>query len=143
MPSVASGQALLLATLGLLVLDVIGGFVSIALGADSWNEAWGFDTEHTVPLPIGVAQLVLAWLAARNTRAPVGLIAAVLLGAFCGISVLAGLFDGDLSRNITSLGLVSWGVAWGFVLLAVTVAVGLLAAIRAQQLRDLRSPGGA
>jgi hypothetical protein len=138
MPWVTSGRALLLAMVVLLVCEVIGGFVAIASGADTWNEAWGFDTEHTVPLPIGAAQLALAWLAARNTRPPVGLIAAVLLSAFCLISLLAGAFDGDLIDNIAADGLASWGVAWGFVLLAVTAVVGLLAAVRAKQLRGLR-----
>ena len=91
-----------------------------------------------MPLPIGAAQLGLAWLAARNTRPPVGLIAAVVLSAFCLISLLAGLFDGDLINNVASDGPVSWAVAWGVVLLTFTAAVGLLAAIRARQLRELR-----
>ena len=137
-PAVISGRALLLAMLGLLVCDVIGGFVALGLGADTWNEAWGFETVNTVPLPVGAAQLVLAWLAARNVRPPVGLIAAVLLCAFCLTSLLAGLFDGDLINNVRSAGLFSWGVAWGCVLLAVTAVVGLLAAIRAKQLHALR-----
>jgi hypothetical protein len=138
MPSVTSGRALLVAMLVLLVCDVIGGFVARASGADTWSEAWGFETEHTVPLPVAAAQLLLAWLAARNTRPPVGWIAAALLSAFCLISVLAGLFDGDLINNVASAGLVTWGVAWAGVLLAVTAAVGLLAAMRATQLRELR-----
>lgn len=137
-PSVTSGRALLLAMLGLLVCDVIGGFVALASGANSFNEAWGFDTQNTVPLPIGAAQLVLAWLAARNTRPPIGLIAAVLLSVFCVISVMAGLFDGDLIQNVASDGVLSLGVAWAVVLLAVTAVVGLLAAIRAKQLRQRR-----
>ena len=137
MPSVTSGRVLLLAILGLLVCDVIGGCVALASGADTWNEAWGFDTEHTVPLPVGAAQLLLAWLAARNVRPPVGSVAAVLLSVFCLISLMAGLFDGDLINTIASAGLISWAVAWGVVLLAVTAAVGLLAAIRAKQLRGL------
>ena len=138
MPSVTSGRVLLFAMLGLLVCDVIGGFVALASGADTWNEARGFDTKHTVPLPVGAAQLVLAWLAARNVRPPVGLVAAVLLSAFCLISLMAGLFDGDLINTIASAGLTSWAVAWGGVLLSVTAAVGLLAAVRAKQLRGLR-----
>jgi len=138
MPSVASGRALLLAMLALLVCDVIGGFVSLAAGADTFDEAWGFDTEHTVPLPIGAAQLVLAWLAARNVRPPAGVLAAVLLSGFCLISLMAGLFDGDFINTIASAGLFSWQVAWGVVLLSVTAAVGLLAAIRTKQLRELR-----
>ena len=118
----------------LVVSDVIGGFLAIASGVNSWNEAWGFDAKSTVPLPVGGAQLLLAWLAARNVRPPVGLIAAVLLSAVCLISLMAGLFDGDLIDNVASAGLISSGVLWGVVLLAVTAAVGLLAASRARQL---------
>ena len=122
----------------LVVCDVIGGFIGVATGVNTWGEAWGFDTESTVPLPVGAAQLVLAWLAARNMRPPVGLIAAVLLSAFCLISVIFGSFDGDLIDNVASEGWISWGVVWGVLLLAVTAAVGLLAAVRASQLRRRR-----
>jgi hypothetical protein len=122
----------------LLVCDVIGGFLAVASGVDTWDEAWGFNTESTVPLPVGAAQLVLAWLAARNVRPPVGLMAAVLLSAFCLISLMFGAFDGDLINNVRSTGLIAWGVVWGFVLLAVTAVVGLLAAVRAKQLYRLR-----
>jgi hypothetical protein len=137
-PSVTSGRALLLAMVGLLVCAVIGGFVALASGANSFSEAWGFDTQHTVPLPIGLAQLVLAWLAVSNTRPRIGYIAAVTLSVFCLISVLAGLFDGDLIQNIASDGVLSLGVAWAAVLLAFTTVVGLLAVIRAKQLRRRR-----
>jgi hypothetical protein len=122
----------------LLVCDVIGGFLGVASGVDTWDEAWGFNTESAVPLPVGAAQLVLAWLAARNVRPPVGLMAAVLLSAFCLISLIFGAFDGDLISNVRSTGLISWAVVWGVVLLAVTAAVGLLAAVRAKQLYRLR-----
>jgi hypothetical protein len=135
MPSVVSGRALLLAMLVLFVCDVVGGFIAIGSGADSWNEAWGFGTSSTVPLPIATAQLLLASLAARNVRPPVGRVAAILLSAFCLISLLAGLFDGDLINNVASAGLVSREAVWGAVLLVVTGAVGLLAAARARQLR--------
>src|SRR3954467_14362660 len=130
----ASGRRLLVATLVLFVCDVIGGFLAVASGVNTWGEAWGFDTTFTVPLPVGAAQLVLAWLAARNVRPPVGLVAAVVLSVFCLISLLAGLFDGDLINNIESDGLISWRVVWATVLLAVTVVVGLLAAVRARHL---------
>ena len=138
MPSVASGRALIFSMLVLVVCDVIGGFLAVASGVDTWDEAWGFDTNSTVPLPVGLVQLVLAWLAARNVRPPVGLIAAVVLSAFCLISLLFGLFDGDLVNNVASAGLISSGVVWGGVLLSVTAVVGLLAAARARQLYRLR-----
>jgi hypothetical protein len=137
-PRVASGQALLVSMLVLLVCDVIGGFIGVASGAETWGTAWGFDTHSTVPLPMGVVQLILAWLAARNVRPPVGLVAAAVLSAICLISVLAGLFDGDLIGTVASNGLLSWGVLWAGVLLLVTAAVGLLAAARARQLYSRR-----
>jgi hypothetical protein len=124
--------------LTLLVCDVIGGFLAFASGADTWDEAWGFDTDSTVPLPVGAAQLGLAWLAGRNVRPPVGRVAAVLLSALCLISLMAGVFDGDLINNVASDGLISSGVVWGVVLLLVTAVVGLLAAARARQLYRLR-----
>ncbi|MEO7422211.1 MAG: hypothetical protein ABIU87_07440 [Ornithinibacter sp.] len=133
-----SGRALVLSMLVLLICDVIGGFIALAAGADTWNEAWGFDTDSTVPLPVGAVQLVLALLAARNVRPPVGLVAAVLLSAFCLLSVVFGSFDGDLINNIASDGVISPGVLWGFVLIVVTAVVGLLAAVRARQLRLAR-----
>jgi hypothetical protein len=122
----------------LLVCDVIGGFLAVASGVNTWGEAWGFNTKFTVPLPVGAAQLVLAWLAARNVRPPVGLVAAVLLSAVCLISVMFGLFDGDLTNQVASAGSVPWGVVWGVVLLSVTAAVGLLAVARSRQLYRLR-----
>jgi hypothetical protein len=123
----------------LLVCDVIGGLIGLASGAaDTWNDAWGFDTESTVPLPIGATQLVLAWLASRNVRPPVGRIAADVLSVFCLLSLIFGAFDGDLISNIASDGWLSLGVVWAYVLLVVTAAVGLLAALRAGQLRRLR-----
>ena len=78
-----------------------------------------------------VAQLVLAWLAARNVRPPVGLIAAVLLGLACLVSVVSGFFDGGLANEALSAVLVGWQV----LLLSVTAVVGLLALARARQLQ--------
>jgi hypothetical protein len=134
----ASGRRLIVAMLVLFVCDVIGGFLGVFSGVETWGKAWGFDTTSTVPLPVGAVQLVLAWLAARNVRPPIGLVAAVLLSAFCLISVLFGLFDGDLTNQVTSAGLVSWGVVWGIVLLSVTALVGVFAVARARQLYRLR-----
>jgi peptidoglycan/LPS O-acetylase OafA/YrhL len=133
----ASGRRLIVAMLVLIVCDVIGGFLAVASGVNTWGEAWGFDTSFTVPLPVGLVQLLLAWLAARDVRPPVGLVAAVVLAVFCLISVLFGLFDGDLTGTVASAaGL--WGVVWGIVLLAVTAVVGLLAAARARELHRPR-----
>jgi hypothetical protein len=134
----ATGRRLIVAVLVLFVCDVIGGFIGVSEGVNTWGEAWGFNTESTVPLPVGAAQLVLAWLAARNLRPPLGLVAAVVLSVFCLISLIFGMFDGDLTSNVASAGWLSWGVVWGIVLLSVTAIVGLLAAARARQLYRLR-----
>jgi uncharacterized membrane protein YdjX (TVP38/TMEM64 family) len=133
----ASGRRLILAMLVLIVCDVIGGFLAVASGVNTWGEAWGFNTNFTVPLPVGAAQLVLAWLAARNVQPPVGRVAAILLSVFCLISLMFGLFDGDLTNKVASSA-GPWGVVWGVVLLSVTAVVGLLAALRARQLYRLR-----
>ena len=90
-----------------------------------------------MPLPVGAVQLVLAWLAARNVRPPVGRVAAIVLGVFCLISLLFGLFDGDLTNEVASTGYPG-GVAWGVVLLALTAVVGVLAVARARQLSQPR-----
>ena len=118
----------------LLVCDVIGGFIGVASGGETWGSAWGFDTESTVPLPVAAVQLLLAWLAARDVRPPVGRISAIVLGVACLVSVLAGLFDGDLTGNVADDGLSSPSVLWAGVLLVVTLVVGLLAAARAREL---------
>src|SRR3954452_14683096 len=133
----ASGRRLVVAMLVLIVSDVIGGFLAVLSGVNTWGETWGFDTSFTVPLPVGAVQLVLAWLAARNVRPPVGLVAAVVLSAFCLISLMFGLFDGDLTDTVAS-SVGPWGVVWGVVLLSVTAVVGLLAVARARQLYRLR-----
>jgi hypothetical protein len=137
-PLVASGQALVVAMLALAVGDVIGGFLGVASGAETWRSAWGFDTESTVPLPVAVVQLVLAWLAARDVRPRSGRVAALVLSAFCLSSLVFGSFDGDLIDNVRSEGWVSTQVLWALVLLLVTAVVGLLAAARARQLRPPR-----
>ncbi len=134
----STGRRLIVAMLVLFVCDVIGGFIGVASGAETWGTAWGFDTHSTVPLPMGVAQVVLAWLAARDVRPRVSFVAAVLLSTVCLMSVLFGLFDGDLTGGVASIGFVSWGFVWAVVLLCVTAAVGVLAFVRGRELHRLR-----
>jgi hypothetical protein len=51
------------------------------------------------------------------------------------LSVVFGLFDGDLIGNIQSDGWTDRAVLWAVVLLVLTLGVGLLAEVRAKQLR--------
>ncbi len=122
----------------LFVCDAVGGFIGMATGAETWGTAWGFDTHSTVPLPMGALQLLLAWVAAGDTRPRAAFISAVVLGLICLLSFLFGAFDGDLIGNVASDGFVSWGFAWGVVLLSVTVVVSVLAFMRARELKRLR-----
>ncbi|MGO4340394.1 hypothetical protein [Pedococcus sp. 2YAF34] len=133
----ASGQRLLVAMLVLFVCDFVGGLLAVTSGVATWGVAWGFDTNFTVPLPVAAVQLLLAWLAARNVRPPVGFVAAVVLGVFCLASLLSGLFDGDLTDKVASSGYPG-GMTFGFLLLALTAVVGVLAVARARELRRRR-----
>jgi len=130
----AVGRPLLLATMALIVIDVIGGVLAVSSGVNTWGEAWGSKALLAAPLPMMAAQLVLAWLAARNVRPPVGLVAAALLAVACLVSAISGFFDDGLANEALSAGLVVWQVF----LLSVTAVVGLLAVGRARQL--LRRP---
>jgi hypothetical protein len=126
-----SGRPLLIATFVLIDVHIIGGFLAVASDVNTWGEAWGSQALLAAPWPMIVAQLVLGWLAARNVRPPVGLLAAVLLGLACLVSVVSGFFDGGLANDALPPGLVGWQI----LLLAVTMVVGLLAIARAGQLR--------
>jgi uncharacterized membrane protein (DUF485 family) len=134
----STGRRLLVAMLVLLVCDAVGGFIGVATGAETWSTAWGFDTHSTVPLPMGALQLLLAWVAARDMRSRAAFVVAVLLGVICVLSALFGAFDGDLIGNVASDGFVSWGFAWGVVLLCVNAVVGVLAFMRAREIKRLR-----
>ena len=128
--STASGRRLFVATVALIGVDVIGGILAVSSGVNTWGEAWGSRALLAAPLPMMIAQLLLAWLAARNVRPPVGLIAAVLLGLACVVSVVSGFFDGGLANDSLSAALVGWQV----LLLSVTAVVGWLAIAQARRL---------
>jgi len=132
MTTTDTGRRLLIAIAALIVVDVICLFLAVASDITPWGPGIvGFEIVGFVPLPMMALDLVLAWLAARNVRPPVGRIAAILLGVICVISVLAGLFDGDMTSEAMTTGSVLWGV----VLIVLTTAAGTLAIIRAKELR--------
>lgn len=130
MTAPSSGRPLLVATVVLIGVDVVGGLLAVTSDVNTWGEAWGSKALLAAPLPMMVAQLVLAWLAARNVRPPVGVVAAILLGVACLVSVVSGFFDGGLANEALSTGLVGWQI----LLLTVTTVVGVLAIARARQL---------
>jgi len=130
MATTAGRRPVLLGTAALIVIDVIGGVLAVSSDVNTWGEAWGSQALLAAPLPMMVAQLVLAWLAARNLRPPVGLVAAIVLALACLVSAVSGFFDGGLANEELSGGLVAWQVF----LLSATAVVGLLAIARAREL---------
>ncbi len=134
MAPTGSGRPVLLGTVVLIVIDIIGGVLAVSSGVNTWGEAWGPKALLAAPVPMMVAQLVLAWLAARNVRPPVGLGAAVLLSLACLLSVISGFFDGALANEALSAGL----FVWQLFLLTATAVVGVLAIVRARELRRAR-----
>ena len=131
MASTGSGRPVFLGTVALMVIDIVGGVLAVSSDVNTWGEAWGSQALLAAPLPMMAAQLVLAWLAARNVRPPIGLVAAIVLALACLVSAVSGFFDGGLANEELSRGLVAWQV----ILLTVTAIVGLLAVSRARQLR--------
>jgi len=129
-----SGRTILIATAVLIAIDVVGGVLAVSSGVNTWGEAWGSRALLAAPLPMMVAQLVLAWLAARNVRPPVGIVAAIVLALACLVSAISGFFDGGLANDELSGGLVAWQVF----LLTATAVVGVLAILRARELRRAR-----
>ena len=118
-----TGRRLLLALAALIAANVVCVFLAVDSGITERGQVWGFDIVGFIPLPMVVAELVLAWLAARNVRPPIGRISAVLLSVICLISVLAGLFDGDMRNESMTSGSFWWGV----VLIVLQAVVGMLA----------------
>jgi len=127
-----TGRRLLLAIAALTCANVVCVFLAVDSGlTESWGKVWGFDIVGFIPLPMVVVELVLAWLAARNVRPPIGRIAAIILSVICLISVLAGMFDGDMANESMTTGSFWWGV----VLIVLQAGVGLLAFVRAREIR--------
>jgi hypothetical protein len=129
-----SGRRLLLAIVALIAANVVAVVLAVDAGLTERGKIWGFDILGFIPWPMVVVELVLAWLAARDVRPPIGRVAAIILSVICVISVLAGMFDGDMaSESMTT------GPFWlGVVLIVLQAGVGLLAVLRAGQLRRRR-----
>ena len=129
-----SSRRLLLAIVALIAANVVAVVLAVEAGLTERGKVWGFDILGFIPWPMVVVELVLAGLAARNVRPPIGRVAAIILSVICVISVLAGMFDGDMaSESMTT------GPFWlGVVLIVLQAGVGLLAVLRAGQLRRRR-----
>ena len=97
--TVAPSRAVLYSILAVAALSVGGAFISVA-GDLSPNllDAMGPDGRLSIPLPMMVAQVVLAF-AAGSTRRPVALIGSGLLAAALLAGVVSGFFDGGYADD--------------------------------------------
>jgi hypothetical protein len=127
---VRSARLLVLGMGVLLVFDVVGGLLAVAADVNTWGEAWSGDALLAAPWPMILVQLLLTWLATRRDGT-VAVVAAGLLALACLVSAISGFFDGGLANEELSAPLVAFQVC----LLAVTAAVGVLAALRASAAR--------
>lgn len=128
-----SPRLLVAAFAALVVLDLVGGLIAIATDVNDVGGAWSFDAGLAVPWPIILLQLALMAVAVIG-RHRLAIAAALLLTATCAVSVLSGLFDGDLFAS----GLGPGQMAFGIVLVTGMALVGLLAALRTRELRRMR-----
>jgi hypothetical protein len=115
----------------LVVLDLAGGLIAIATDLNDAGEAWSFEAGLAVPWPIILVQLALTAVAVVGRRRLAIAAAQLLHTATCAVSVLSGLFDGDLFAEELGPG----ERAFQIVLISWMALVGLLAALRTTELR--------
>jgi peptidoglycan/LPS O-acetylase OafA/YrhL len=110
----------------LAVLSVGGAIISVAGGLNStiW-EAMGQSGRLSIPIPMMLAQLAAAWLAAGSRRRP-ALVASALLALVEPICIISGFYDG----GYTDPGRSPLQVAYQVLFVAVIGGVGVLAALR-------------
>ncbi len=114
----------------LVVTDLVGGLIAVAAGVNTWAEAWWSEALLAAPLPMIALQVLLTLVAVRSTGW-LAVSAAVLLSLACLVSVVSGFFDGGLGNDALTPALSAYQVF----LLVVTAVVGVLAALRAVELR--------
>ena len=125
-------RLLVAAVVVLVVLDLAGGLIAIASDLNDVGGAWSTEARLAVPWPIILLQLALTAVAVLGRRFAVA--AALLLTATCAVSVMSGLFDGDLFAE----GLGPGEKAFQIVLVSWMALVGLLAALRTTELLRMR-----
>ena len=137
LPTDGTARTLGPATVGLLLLDGVGGLLAVASGWNTPAEAWAGRAVAAAPAPVMVAQAALAAAAVRWPDRRGGA-AAGLLSGVCAVSALSGFFDGQLAKQGLPRHLL-----WVQVLLvAATSGVGALAAVRGRRLLGAGDAGG-
>ena len=113
-------------TVGLAVLSVVGAFISVAGGLSStiW-EAMGPTGRLSIPIPMMVAQLLVAWLASGSRRRT-ALVTSGLLALVEPVCIMSGFSDGGYSDPSRS----TFHIAYQLVFVVAIGVVGVLAGMR-------------
>ena len=119
-------RSVLHGTVGLAVLSLGGAWISVATGlsADVW-EAMGPTGRLSIPIPMMLAQLGVAWLASSTRRRP-AIVASVLLVLVEPICILSGFSDGGYSDPTRT----PLHIAYQLLFVVAIGVVGILAARR-------------
>jgi hypothetical protein len=112
------------------VLSVGGAIISVAGGLSStiWD-AMGPSGRLSIPIPMMLAQLAAAWLAAGSRRR-LALLASALLALVEPICIVSGIYDGGYTDPDRS----ALHVAYQLLFVAAIAVVGVLAALRFRSL---------
>src|SRR3954454_6545832 len=110
----------------LAALSVGGAIISVASGLSStiW-EAMGPTGRLSIPIPMMLAQLAAAWLAA-GARRRLALVASAILAVVEPICIISGFYDGGYNDPGRS----PLHVAYQFLFVAAIAVVAALAALR-------------
>ena len=133
-PRLGVRRLLLPAALAVVVVSVVGGIVAVSTGLSAdLLAAMGPTGRLSVPIPMCVALVLLAVLAARPSRA-LAAVASALLGLASVACIVSGFFDGGYADSSLSGG----QRANQAVLVAGLLALGAVAFARFAQV--LRTP---
>ena len=110
----------------LAALSIGGAIISVAGGLSStiW-EAMGPTARLSIPIPMILAQLAAAWLAAGQRRR-LALLGSALLAVVEPICIISGFYDGGYSDPARS----PLHIAYQLLFIATIAVVGVLAGLR-------------
>ena len=124
--AVPRDRRVLVGVVVLAAFSVGGAIISVVGGLSStiW-EAMGPTGRLSIPIPMMLAQLTAAWLAAGSRRRP-ALVASALLAVVEPICIISGFYDGGYSDPDRS----PLHVAYQLLFVTAIAGVGVLAALR-------------
>jgi hypothetical protein len=103
-PARSVRPALIPLALAVVAISVLGGVVAVATGVSAnLLAAMGPTGRLSVPIPMVVALVVLAILAARRSRA-VSAVSSALLGLATAACIVSGFFDGGYGDSALTIG---------------------------------------